>query len=494
MVDTSDTAIPVILESAEISPNIEERVIVETEAITAARMTEQKPATLPFNGPLATKPATKPARIGATIENCLNKKNINTPAIIPSTIAIIYQVYAQIKIFGFKMKFVHFTDTHLGKNEAKLEEREEDFRDAFKQVIDFSLNEKVDFVIHSGDMFDRARPKVKTLVFVVEQLSRLKDAKIPFFISTGSHDIGVEETIISLLESVGLLTNLNAPRYYIQEDGKIKVGGETVGDCFICGIAGKRARIEEIYKNLEPEQKGKFNIFMFHHIVSDISEKFADIPSSLLPKGFDYYAGGHWHSYAEFNHGRGKIIYPGSTEYNDLSEMERDKEKFFVSVNTKPFSFEKRPIKTRKVVSIELDCTDMDAKEVSNKVTSRIKDTEERPILIVKLKGKLAKGIKSEIDRNKINSVAREKNYLYVKTYLGSLENPETPFISSKSKTPAQIEKNYLEKQEYSKQEIDLAQRLINVLGKKMDSVQHKDSKQKAIELLRDGLFENKKD
>ncbi|HDQ59787.1 MAG TPA: DNA repair exonuclease, partial [Candidatus Woesearchaeota archaeon] len=274
------------------------------------------------------------------------------------------------------MKFVHFTDTHLGKNEAKLEEREKDFYRAFRQAIDFSIEKKVDFVIHTGDIFDRARPAVRTLVFTVEQLSRLKKAGIPCYTIVGSHDIGVEDTIVSVLESVGLLVNLNSARYYKSENGKIKVGGEFAGDCFLCGIAGKRARIKEIYESLEVDLKGKFNIFMFHHIVSDISEKFADIPSSVLPQGFDYYAAGHWHSFAEFRQGSGVIVYPGSTEYNDLFEMEKDTDKYFIYAETEPFKYEKIKINTRDIVSKNFNCTGLDAKDVASKVISGIQHTD----------------------------------------------------------------------------------------------------------------------
>ena len=68
------------------------------------------------------------------------------------------------------VKFVHFGDTHLGRRNFKLEEREKDFENAFKQVIDFAIREKVDFVIHSGDVFDTGRPRYKVVNFLVSQL------------------------------------------------------------------------------------------------------------------------------------------------------------------------------------------------------------------------------------------------------------------------------------------------------------------------------------
>ena len=85
------------------------------------------------------------------------------------------------------MKFIHVTDTHLGKRESRIEEREQDFYKAFEQVIDKAIEEKVDFVVHSGDLFDVARPPTRTLIFAVKQLTRLKDEGIPCYIAAGSH-------------------------------------------------------------------------------------------------------------------------------------------------------------------------------------------------------------------------------------------------------------------------------------------------------------------
>ena len=71
------------------------------------------------------------------------------------------------------MKFIHVADTHLGKTEFKLKEREEDFYRSFKQVIDFAIEKDVDFVIHSGDLFDTARPPMRTVIFAINQINRL---------------------------------------------------------------------------------------------------------------------------------------------------------------------------------------------------------------------------------------------------------------------------------------------------------------------------------
>lgn len=394
------------------------------------------------------------------------------------------------------MKFIHVTDTHLGKSESRIKEREQDFYNSFRQVVDRAIREKVDFVVHSGDLFDSARPPTRTLVFAVQQFSRLKEAGIPCFIAAGSHDIGVEDTMISVFEELGFLKNLSSRRYYSIDGNDIVLDGETINNTFICGIAGRRANIERIYEKLKPAKHEKYNIFLFHHIISDISEKFSDITTSMLPKGFNYYAGGHWHGFFQTKYNEGTVVYPGSTDYNDLNEMESDPNKYFclVTVENNQTDIEKIRIDTRPILSLTINCNGVDASEVSKKIISEIPPDGKEKILIIKMNGKLGKGVKSEINRNQISESAKSKGYLYSKIYIANLENPDSPFVSSKRRTPSEIEVEYLEKQKYKKEEIKVAKQLIALLGKKLKPSETDGRIRAATEVIRGFLIEDKKD
>ncbi len=391
------------------------------------------------------------------------------------------------------MKFIHVTDTHLGRKDKNLEERREDYYNSFKQVVDYAVSNKIDFLIHTGDLFDKARPSVKTLVFTVKQLERLKNKGIPVFLVPGSHDIGVGETIITLLDELGLIKNLSDKKYFEIKDDKIVLDGEVYQNVFVCGVVGKRANIEEIYRQLNPVKKGDYRIFAFHHIISDINEKFSDIPTSLLPKGFDYYAGGHWHGFFKTKYNNGIVVYPGSTEYNDLREVENDESKFFCVVNTETNSVKKIELKTRKYIVKEIECDGLDSKEVADKCIENIDEIVPDSILIIKLKGMLDKGTKAEINRNKILNWANKKGFLSTRIYMSNLENPDRPHVSRGKKTPREIEKEYLKEQKYKETEIKIARDVINLLG----NVSGKDSefaKKDVINIVEGALIENKKD
>ena len=89
--------------------------------------------------------------------------------------------------------------------------------------------------------------------------------------------------------------------------------GEKIGNVCVYGVWGRKRDIQDLYENLKIDlNKDCFNVFVLHQAVSSIkeSEMFADIVTELLPKGFNYYAGGHWHGREELTYNNKPLIYP----------------------------------------------------------------------------------------------------------------------------------------------------------------------------------------
>lgn len=85
------------------------------------------------------------------------------------------------------MKIIHFSDTHLW---LWLENtnREEDFYKNFEKVINDILNEKPDYVIHSGDLFHTSKPTNKAISVVISNFLKLQEAWIKVIIIAWNHD------------------------------------------------------------------------------------------------------------------------------------------------------------------------------------------------------------------------------------------------------------------------------------------------------------------
>lgn len=75
------------------------------------------------------------------------------------------------------VKFSHLADCHLGG--WRQEELQNINLKSFKKAIDISLEEKVDFVLIAGDLFDSPYPPIEILKETFAEFKRLKDANIP---------------------------------------------------------------------------------------------------------------------------------------------------------------------------------------------------------------------------------------------------------------------------------------------------------------------------
>jgi exonuclease SbcD len=93
-------------------------------------------------------------------------------------------------------RIFHIADTHIGYSAYRkmdeatgLNQREVDTCNAFKQFVDYTLNDRPDAVLHAGDLFDSVRPTNRAISFVLSQILRLSDARIPFVVISGNHEM-----------------------------------------------------------------------------------------------------------------------------------------------------------------------------------------------------------------------------------------------------------------------------------------------------------------
>jgi hypothetical protein len=199
------------------------------------------------------------------------------------------------------MKFAHLADCHIGSwRDDKLKDIS---TRVFSKAIEQCIERKVDFVLIAGDLFNTSLPSIDLLKEVVTKLKSLSENNIPVYIIPGSHDFSPSgKTMLDVLENAGLLTNV--VKGEIQE-GKLKLNFtvDKKTGAKITGLLGKKGMLDKIYyENLmheNLEQEPGYKIFMFHTALSEFKpndmEHMEAQPLSLLPKNFNYYAGGHVH-------------------------------------------------------------------------------------------------------------------------------------------------------------------------------------------------------
>ncbi len=292
------------------------------------------------------------------------------------------------------MKFGHMADCHIGGwRDPKLSALTVD---AFNRAIDDMIKKDVDFVLISGDLFNTALPGIDKLKAVVERFKELSDCGIRVYMVPGSHDRSLlGKTMLDVLESAGLIVNVVKG---VVRDGKLqlKLTADPSG-ALICGMLGKKGMLEKsFYKDLDMsnvEHDEGYKIFMFHTALDELKskelEKMRSAPVSLLPKGFDYYAGGHVHERIEKNlEGYKKIVYPGPTFPNNFREIEKLKHGGYYIVDTEKEEYLFVPIMIKKVLSVEIDCGNRSPEEVQAEIDNMKIDPTDK-IITLRIKGKI---------------------------------------------------------------------------------------------------------
>lgn len=216
------------------------------------------------------------------------------------------------------MKLLHVSDTHVGHaayarlSPEGLNQREQDFFDAFQRAVDVAIERKVDVVLHSGDLFDTVRPTNRALSHVLAQLQRLAVARIPFVVISGNHEAPrLRETgaVLRLLEFIPGVHAVYKGRY---EPIRIKdllihaVPHATDNDAL-------RAQLALVHR----DESARYHVATLHAGVLGVGDfrtgEFHEqvVAQNELPQGMDYVALGHYHRAVELAE---RVWYAGSTE------------------------------------------------------------------------------------------------------------------------------------------------------------------------------------
>jgi DNA repair exonuclease SbcCD nuclease subunit len=219
------------------------------------------------------------------------------------------------------VKLAHLADLHLGyrqfdrQNTRGANQREADVAEAFRCAVDDLLEQRPDLILFAGDIFHSVRPTNPAILFLFQQLQRLRVAlpDTPVVLVAGDHDTPrTSETgsILKLYEAVGAEVVIDAPRRLVFP--KL--------DCAVLAVP-HQALISPERPSLRPERGGPtFNILVTHGQYPALGEARGtmDYGGALLsledlgPAKWDYVALGHYHVAQEL---AANVWYSGSLEY-----------------------------------------------------------------------------------------------------------------------------------------------------------------------------------
>lgn len=194
-------------------------------------------------------------------------------------------------------RFIHAADPHLDSPLQGLEAHDGApvdllrgaTRRAFENLVQLAIDERVDFMVIAGDLYDGDWKDYSTGLFFRSQMVRLKASGIPVYLIAGNHDAAsVISKKLSLPDNVHVFSTRNAESFEVP-GLQVVIHGRGFPN---------RAVPENLAQEYPAAMPGRFNVGILHTSLTGRPSHDTYAPCSeqdLRSKGYGYWALGHIH-------------------------------------------------------------------------------------------------------------------------------------------------------------------------------------------------------
>ena len=222
------------------------------------------------------------------------------------------------------VRFIHAADIHLDSPLKGLANRHNlptakilaATREALVNLVTLAIDEKVDFVLLAGDIYDGDPEDLKANFHFNQQMGRLNQKNIKVVMITGNHD--AKSKISKPLSPPKNLTILSAHQ---PESCEIIKEGEVIAIIHGQGFLNQ-AETRNLASTYPAPVAGKLNIGILHTSLDGREGHANYAPTTtneLINKGYSYWALGHIHT-REVVHEKPYIIFPGNIQGRHIRE------------------------------------------------------------------------------------------------------------------------------------------------------------------------------
>lgn len=296
------------------------------------------------------------------------------------------------------IKFLHLSDSHLGESMPLYHTppnnwRGEGFIKNYYAALKPALRGDVDFVLHSGDLFDKNHINMDIIGRAMVPLRRIAKRKIPVFIVPGNHESKhIPGGLLLAGENIHIFSKPETIEFTIKDRRVV-----------IAGFPYIRRESRVWFKKMLERtgwkyRKDTFNILLCHQIFEgarvgrrNFTFRNGENVVSLdeIPSGFDYIACGHIHKQQTIRAKESTIYYAGSTERVSFQEMDEEKGFFVVTIKD-GIPYPKFNKLTPTIMTIvELDTTEKRTEKIIDFIEKKINCAKPHSILRFHLKGQI---------------------------------------------------------------------------------------------------------
>ena len=392
-----------------------------------------------------------------------------------------------------KLKILHFADLHLGVETygridpaTGLSSRLVDFLSTLDQVVDYTLENKVDLVLFCGDAYKSREPSQTHQREFAKRINRLSTSGIPVFLLIGNHDL---PNAIGRATTTEIFDTLAVKNVYVSNRPDIYRIQTNSGVIQIASLPWLRRSAllsKEETKNLDFEQINQrsqqvlTNIITAHTLKLDptlpsilaahvwvtgaqigseslmtIGQEHVLLPSNVANPAFDYIALGHIHKHQVMSSSP-PVVYSGSLERLDFGEEKDDKGFYLVELHQgketgkRQVSFDFHPVTGRRFLTINIEIEPQDTDPTSTVLKTIAEQENKVRDAIVRLNISLPTEIEGQLRDNDIRNVLKEAYQFTIAKDIKRENRLRLGEWAAEEITPLDALKKYLESKKVS--------------------------------------------
>ena len=300
--------------------------------------------------------------------------------------------------------FIHTADLHLGRNistgdksSSNIDSRYFRLKDelikrafqapltALKNLVYVAIDNKVDFIVIAGDVFDKHRNSGELYTEFHKRLAELSRNQIRVYITLGNHDrMKYTPGDSDLLSD---FKNNKLPKgVYVFDDKVSESFEDDLCNVVVHGQSFEQQHVHDyLVKDFPKKKDNIFNIGVLHTDCKGSNQNdtgrnpYAPTSKSLLtPLKYDYWAFGHIHLRSTPIESMPEVIYSGNPQGLNTKPSEmNEKGCVMVSVNEGKFKHSFVELDDARFLEIELSVTAKDSwGELKSKVMDKCSDIE----------------------------------------------------------------------------------------------------------------------
>ncbi|MBN2530410.1 MAG: metallophosphoesterase family protein [Deltaproteobacteria bacterium] len=273
-------------------------------------------------------------------------------------------------------KFIHAADIHLDsplRGLARYETAPVDAirnatRKAFENLVEYAIDEEVDFILMAGDLYDGDWKDYSTGIFFSQQMGKLAKAGIHFYAVSGNHDAANKMTRSLAKAPNFTLFKSSSPQTETIEELEVAIHGQSFSTRHVW---------DNLAVNFPDAVSGAFNIGLLHTSLTGREGHVPYAPCSvddLVSKRYQYWALGHIH-HAEVVSEDPWIVFPGCIQGRHMNETGSKGCRLVTVDDGEVISVEEVYLDVFRWFQVSIDITDIEKKDaVWDKIRAAIAD------------------------------------------------------------------------------------------------------------------------